>query len=220
MKEGMTMSHNPLLYFASIGLCFCAFGCGDEFPGSASVDSSQQDVQSNVDPHDHGHEIKGPHGGHVIPLGEGEFLAELTHDESTNRVAVYVLAKSDSKPATGVQTADLQFHLDGDFVSFALEPAENTSQASEFGITDEVLCDLLLHSESVRGRLHVTIDGTKHTGIIDHAAHDHEGHAHGGDTDDGHDHDGHDHGTDEHDHDADEHEGHDHNGDDHDKKES
>ena len=84
----------------------------------------------------------------------------------------------------------LQLFKDGQFVDYKLETADG---ASEFTLVDEELCDTLLHADEIRGRLHVTIGGTQHIGMIEHQAHEHEGH------DD-------DHGTHEHaDHDADDH---------------
>ena len=45
----------------------------------------------------HDHPEEGPHHGHLIELGGGEYHAELTHDDATKTVAIYLLGKDAKK---------------------------------------------------------------------------------------------------------------------------
>ncbi len=130
---------------------------------------------------EHVHPTEGPHGGHLIELGDEQYHAELLHDEASHTVSVHILNAAGNKPVPIRQeTVALQLFQDGKFVDYALKPVGEPGEAgsSEFAIVSEPLTDALLHAESVRGRLRVTIDGTEYTGVVEHAAHDHAGHTH------------------------------------------
>jgi hypothetical protein len=146
----------------------------------------------NGDDAGHAHPTEGPHGGHLIELGDEEYHAELLHDEATHTVSIHMLDATGKEEITiDLPEITMQLFQDGQFVKYALKavPGEGgAAGASEFAIVDEKLCDALLHGEEVSGRLQVTIGGKAYTGNIEHHAHDHEGH-----DDDGHDHEGHNH---------------------------
>ena len=173
-----------------IGTSALLLGCGT---GPADTGSSQSEPAEAA----HDHSAQGPHGGDVIVLGEEEYHAELTHDEATHTVAVYLLDSTGKEPVSSEQgSITLQVFKDGDFVDYALKA---TGDDGAFSATDEQLCDLLLHAEEVKGRLHATIAGKEYVGTIEHAAHDHGDDDHA-DDDHGTEHtedDGHDHGTQE-----------------------
>ena len=151
-------------------------GCG---PSAGTAGNGGNEGGAAVDEHaeEHAHPTEGPHGGHLIELGEEEYHAELTHDEATHTVSVYLLDAEGQNPASADEAEiKLQLFQEGQFVDYLLQATEGTSA---FALVDEALCDALLHDEEVRGRLHVTLAGTPYTGLIEHQAHDHAGHDHG-----------------------------------------
>ena len=130
--------------------------------------------------HDHGAHEEGPHKGHVIELGNGEYHAELTHTEADHDVTVYLLDESLKKPVTTTATElTLNVVADGKPESFKLAaaPAEGDAAgwASKFSLKDEKLCELL-HGD-VKGQVNVSINDKQFTGDLAHAHHD-DGHGH------------------------------------------
>jgi hypothetical protein len=192
--KGSIMRNRWFAGFLGMGTCALLLGCG---AGPADTDGSQSGSAEAAHDHatEHDHSAQGPHGGHVIVLGEEEYHAELTHDEATHTVTIYLLDSTGKKPVSSEQ-GSITVHVfkDGEFADY---PLEATGDDGAFSTIDEQLCDLLLHAEEVKGRLHVTIAGKEYVGTIEHAAHDHDDHA---------DHD-HDHGTEHAEHDD-----HDHGG--------
>ena len=154
------------------------------------------------DDHGHQHAAEGPHGGDLIELGDGQYRAELLHDETAHEVIIHLLDAEAKEPAASDQTQiTLQIFEKGQFVDYVIESVPGDAGeagASQFTTVNEKLSDVLLGSGQVRGRLKVSIKGKPITGIIEH--HNHAAH----DDDDDHDDDDHD------DDDHDDHDGHDH----------
>ena len=183
-----------LCVLAALAVSVCLLGCGSDSAdtpvnedGGTPPVSAPATEQAGHEGHDHGHEgehahpTEGPHGGHLIELGDEQYHAELLHDEASHTVSVHILDAAGKMPvAIRQETVTLQVFQDGKFVDYALKPAGETGEAgvSEFAIVSQPLTVALLHAESVRGRLRVTIDGNEYTGVVEHAAHDHAGHAH------------------------------------------
>ena len=142
---------------------------------------------SEGDGHDHGakghaeagHE-EGPHHGHLIELGEEEYHAELTHDEATKTVNVYLLDKT-AKTAVPVAEPHLVLSIamggTPQDVQLAAAPQDGDppGQSSRFTATDAKLLEAL-EGPKAAGRLHVTIAGKSYTGVIEH--HEHGEHKH------------------------------------------
>jgi hypothetical protein len=179
------------LFTSLMGLAVCVFftGCGPDADHDAAGDHGHDHAGAEGDAaapgHDHPEE--GPHGGHLIELGEGAYHAELAHDEATHTVTVYLL-DADGRSPIGADDREitLQLFQGGRFVDYMLAAAEG---ASTFSLVDEKLCDTLLHADETRGRLRVAIDGKQQTGTIEHHAHAHEGHEQGHSNHAGHGHD-------------------------------
>lgn len=184
-----------------MGTCALLLGCGT---GPADTGGSRSGSADTAQDHatEHDHSAQGPHGGHMIVLGEEEYHAELTHDEATHTVAIHLLDSTGKEPVSSEQgSITLQVFKDGEFADYPLQAAGDDGA---FSTIDEQLCDLLLHAEEIKGRLRATIAGTEYVGTIEYAAHDH--------ADD--DHEDHDNGTeqtehDDHDHGVQEDDGHD-----------
>ena len=122
------------------------------------------------------HPTEGPHGGHLIELGDEEYHAELLHDEDANTVTIHLL-DGPAKKNVCVPLANITMQLfqDGQFVKYTLSAVPQAESpagtASKFEVVDATLCELLCHGEELRGRVQLTIDGTPYTGTIDHAGH-------------------------------------------------
>jgi hypothetical protein len=178
------MLNRLFITLMGVGICVFLAGCGPDaghdadHDHGAAGDHDHAEAEGQAAENGHEHAEEGPHGGHLIELGEGEHHAELTHDEATHTVTVYLLDAGGRTPveADGPEIT-LQLFQDGEFVDYTLTAAQG---ASTFSLVDEKLCDTLLHADEIRGRLHVAIDGQGQTGMIDHHAHDHEGHDHTG----------------------------------------
>ena len=167
--------YKSLLLVVSVGVCFATLGCNSNTHSTSSDEHDQPGVASKgADPHSHAE--PGPHGGDLIVLGEEAYHAELLHDEANHSVTVY-LQDTDGQALTGVDEAKVQLQVfqDGDFINYALAPG---AEPNMFTLVDETLCDMLLHSADVKGRLNVTIDGKDYVGMIAHEPHEHEGHVH------------------------------------------
>lgn len=189
-------------------------GCGSDssetptskVAGTPPSLGAEQD-QGDHEGHDHGdeagheHPTEGPHGGHLIELGNEEYHAELLHDERTHTVTIYLLDAAGKEPVVISQPElTVQLFQGGQFVKYALKavagPGGSASAASRFEIVDATLCDALSHGDETRGRLQVTINGKPYTGAIQHTTHgdhDHADHDHAGDDHAGDDHAGHEH---------------------------
>lgn len=184
---------------AVLAVSLSLVGCGsdstetttEKVEGTPPPQASEADLDEHAG-HDHGdeagqgHPTEGPHGGHLIELGNEEYHAELLHDEKTHTVTIHLL-DGPAKQTVAVPLAEitLQLFRDGQFVKYALKsvpgPGDPEGAASRFEIVDAALCDALCHDDETRGRLQVTIDDKPYTGTIEHDSHeghDHEGHDH------------------------------------------
>jgi hypothetical protein len=150
-----------------------------------------QGTKSNTghehDHHDHDHEALGPHGGHLIELGDEAYHGELTHDDPSHKVAIYLLdGAAKAMPAAAELPAEVKLSFDdkGKSVDYTLAKVAD----GKYEIVNEALCTLLGGNFDVNAKLVTTIAGKPFTGTIEH--HAHKGHNH-----DHHDHD-HDHAHD------------------------
>ncbi len=180
----------------SLSLCLTALlvasvsltGCGNKPAESEDA----HDAPLSCDGAVHQHPTEGPHGGHLIELGDEEYHAELLRDEKTNTVTIHLL-DGPAKKAIAVAASEITLRLlrDGKFVKYTLKAvqskdASEKGTASEFKIVDKRLTEALCHDEKTQGRLQVTIDGKPYTGAVKLSCHDHDDH-----DDHGHDHDDH-----------------------------
>lgn len=175
---GILMASLALATFVGLG------GCGSSKPGAD--EASERELQEGKDhAHEDEHPHEGPHHGHLIELGDEEYHAELTHDETTKTVAVYLLDKK-ATSAVSIEDAEITLNLVIDGaptpVKLAADPQDGDpeGQSSRFSIVDESVLEAL-EAESTAGRLNVTIDGKPYIGKIEHhehSEHEHEEHGH------------------------------------------
>lgn len=157
-------------------------GCGSESAQPPSEQASEKPSPMAQEPGDT-HPLEGPHGGHLIELGNEEYHAELLHDEKSHTVTVHLLDGAGKQPvAVSQPEIVVQLFQDLEFVKYSLkavrDPADAAGTASEFETVDDALCDALSYEEEILGRLQVTIEGKSYTGTIEHSSHDHDGHGH------------------------------------------
>ena len=165
-------------------------GCGSSQSGAPAATATHEH------PHEHSHEQAGPHNGHIIELGSKTHHAELTHDEQSHTIGVYLL-DSDAKELAPIEAESVTINVavDGKSTPYALpavrQPEDAEGKSSYFELVSEPLCAIVCgesESSNTTARLSITIDGKPYIGIIDTTAHDH-GHDHDHDHAHGQDHD-------------------------------
>ena len=161
----------------SFALGLFLVGCGEAPAPSAPPKSVEADSHG----HDHGHASEGPHHGVLVELGKEEYHAEVTHDDASGAVTVYLLDGAAKKPVTtdaphvtiNVKHGDKpeQFQLPA-----SPDKGDPQGASSRFALQDK---ELLEHLDAKDGeaRLQVTIGGNAFSGAIPHGGHDH-GHDH------------------------------------------
>ena len=103
-------------------------GCGSNATGMAKLvpaadaghdDNCGHDHDGHTDCEQdaHDHSTEGPHGGHLVELGNEEYHAELLHDEAAHSVTVHLLDAAGKQPvAVPLPEVTLQLLRDGQFV--------------------------------------------------------------------------------------------------------
>jgi len=161
--------------------CIAFVGCTPKAP------TEKNSADTNKEEHDHAahnHPTEGPHGGHLIELGNEEYHAELLHNEETKTITIHLLDGAGKKSVVvPVEKIALQLFQDGKLQKYELkavhQPKDDAKNASQFEVVNAKLCDTLCHGTKVKGRLQVTIKNKSYVGTIEHTAHSHnEEHQH------------------------------------------
>lgn len=158
-------------WLVSLSAAIALAGCSNSASESSTPATAHDD-------HEHEHAEEGPHGGHLINLGEEEYHAELTHDDATHRVAIYLLDGSAAEPVS-IDAREVSINLvsNGAPMQFMLpakaQASDPEGKASQFEIISETLCDAW-DAPNTRGRLTLSIEGKPYVGTIE--AHEHEHH--------------------------------------------
>ena len=109
------MPNSVIHCLLGLGVCAVLSGCG---PGAKTETPAQHKEQAAGG---HEHAEQGPHGGHMIVLGNDQFHAELLHDEPTHTVTVHLLDVARNQPVTSDQpTLTIQLFQEGKFVDYEL----------------------------------------------------------------------------------------------------
>ena len=156
-------------------------GCTSDQTGTTgTADSTAAAGHDHENGHDHEHE--GPHGGHIIELGSDAHHAELTHDDESNRVGVYIL-DGEAKTAAPIQAESLVINVsvDGKPTQYTLPAVPQEGQAagtaSYFELESEPLNTVVSgksEAPNTRARINVTIDGKPYVGMIETEPHEHD----------------------------------------------
>src|SRR5689334_17022183 len=116
-------------------------------PGKSATKQTAGDDHGH-DAHDHDHGATGPHDGHILEFGTEDHHAELTHDDATHKIGVYILG-SDAKTLTPIKASSAMINvaIDGKPTQYELKatPAagESEGMTSYFEIENELLCNLI-----------------------------------------------------------------------------
>ena len=151
--------------------------------GCDNGDSTQSHNATEVTEggHDHGHDhgSEGPHGGHILGLGDEEFHLEWLHNES-GKLTFYLL---DAAAKADVSTAAKSIAITTTIVDETATVTLNTTtpdgdEHNKFEAIDPVLLERLkLVGHGVAASASVQIDGKQYTGEFEHHDHGH-GHSH------------------------------------------
>jgi hypothetical protein len=146
---------------AAWALAWLLAGCG----GSASGPEKAANVSQSPDAHDHAHDHAhhGPHHGHLMEIGEEEYHAEWTHEE-TGRVTFYIL-DAEAKKEVPIESPEIRIEVkigDNPSVTYTLPAVQpQDGKSAVFETTNKELLGALetLKSPGVVATLHVTIAG-------------------------------------------------------------
>lgn len=163
------------LVLALAGCLPLAFaGCPSSTPPTEPKAEGEPGHEHGEHGHDHAHE--GPHGGHIVEIGEEEYHAEWTHDDS-GKVTVYVLdAEMKKDVPVDSETITINVKLGDNAKQYTLE----SEGPSKFSTEDKTLVgNLEALSEAVTATLSLDINGKHYESPITAGGHDHShDHAH------------------------------------------
>jgi hypothetical protein len=177
LEKDMTISRDWLFGAIAVSAAIAWVGCAPSASTTGSAGSATAEHQEGGG-HTHGEE--GPHHGHIIELGKEEYHLELTHDDATKAVTVYVLDHA-AKAAVPIAAKELVINLviGGKPSQFVLPAAPQAGdppeQSSCFQLADENLCDGS-DAEGATGRINIEIAGKPYAGTIEHHAHGEHSH--------------------------------------------
>ena len=174
----MTFRYSTCVGVTTLSLLFtlAAVGCGGKTEKPVAKDSHDHSKDKPGEHQDGGHPEVGPHKGHLIELGKEEFHAELTHDDATKTVTIYLLdAKAVKAVPIAAKELTLNLVVNGKprqvTLSASAQATDPEGQSSAFAIVDEATLEAL-EAETTTGRLAVTINGKPFSGTIEHHEHD------------------------------------------------
>jgi len=149
-------------------------GCSGSAPEGPAANSAAENKDGGHS--DEAHPEEGPHQGHLIELGQEEFHAELTHDDPSSTVTVYLLDKLAKSSVYSTDTeVVLNLVVEGKPLQAKLaavpQEGDPAGQSSRFLIADETVLEAL-EAPTTTGRLNVTIEGKTYIGTVEH--HEHE----------------------------------------------
>jgi len=162
---------------------FCAM-CGIFLVGcSGPVDVDRQATNVAADDghnHAHSHAQTGPHGGHLVELGNEAYHAEWLHEDDSGLVTVYILDSAieqevpiaASQISIGVKIGD----TDSQHLLAAVNPSKD-GQTAQFELSNKSLIEALkLAGQGAEATVRLEIDGKPYAGQFEYE--DHSGHNH------------------------------------------
>jgi len=111
----------------------------------------------------HAHE--GPHGGHILEVGDHIAHLEVIHDESTGKMTIYVLGPDAKSAFTGAKAPQVKLTTDAGPKVLATKPVGG--EPGGFSVTDAVL-----KAHGPEGRISLEIGGKVYNPELEHD-HDH-----------------------------------------------
>ena len=126
----------------------------------------------------HDHPTTGPHKGHLIEFPGEEYHAELTHDDASKTITVYLLG-SDAKVAVTSPDTEIALNLtvNGEPLQAKLTAApqegDKMGEASRFTLVDEKVLEALENPKTTC-RLSVNLGGKPYNQPFELGAHGHD----------------------------------------------
>lgn len=161
---GLVSSYRFLALATLTGVLMVA-GCGPASPPKAGPGGTASKVE-------HDHSSEGPHGGHLIELGDEQYHVELVLDDKAGEVTFYVLDGT-AKKAVPIDAAEVVVNLkhDGKAEQFKIaakpDAGESTGKSSRFFSADKELAGDL-DAEGADAELVLTIGGKQFRGKLEH----------------------------------------------------
>jgi hypothetical protein len=130
---------------------------------------------------EHGHQhIHGPHDGELIEIGEGQYYAEMIHDDQAGTVTIYILDKSHEKPIpieAGAITIKMVANATPVEFKLAAKPQEGDPEgkSSQFESREQAL-GLALDNEQAERELIIPIGGKPYQAKFAHFEDEHHHH--------------------------------------------
>jgi len=163
----------------SCGLLAAAIGMGLTACNNKTKTETEKTTHEHTHSHGGGHSHDGLHGGEAVPLSTGEageehaYHAELTHDDDTETVSIYILDVKRDVPIA-VDTVKLMLNVGKETPTFlftAKDPRDGKS--SRFDCTEKKLFELIEgEHEEANGQIVVEIDGKMYSGKIKELHHE------------------------------------------------
>jgi hypothetical protein len=156
-----------LLLVGCVGLALSA-GCNS---GNQAYHEVPKGSRVKDQPHEH---EQGPHGGHLVELGEEEYHAEVVFDPKSSKITLYVLDSSGKKAAPiDAKEIKLELTIGGQPKSFTAkavaDKGDPSDKSSRFEVPDnpEIKANIK-DEEDLKGSVTVAIGGKTYTGKIVH----------------------------------------------------
>lgn len=148
-------------------------GCADK----PAKDSGKKGGHDHA--HGHSHDEHGPHGGHLIEVGNEEYHLEMVEDDKADTLTFYVL-DSTAKKSVPIDATELTVNMSvkGKATTFKLaaKPLEGEAagKSSRFVTPDDALHEAL--DDDNVGKLQLTIGGKPYSAVVQE--HDDDDHKH------------------------------------------
>ncbi len=180
----MLRTHS-LAALSAVVLGLATVGCQPAAPPAASTGTTAATPPAHADEHGHAHAAsdhssEGPHHGVLVELGNKEYHAEVTHDDATGTVTIYLLDSGAKKTVTSDApeiTINVKHGDKPEQFKLAAQPQEGepNGQSSRYSLSDK---DLAAHLDdpTAAPRISLSIGGKPFSGAIPHG--DHPGHDH------------------------------------------
>ena len=168
-------------FFCVLTLVFT--GCGESSSDNTATDDGGGHGHSHGHDHSHGHghshASEGPHGGHILEIGEEQYHLEWSHSDS-GKLSFYLLdSEMKNDVTTNADAISINVAVSGKASEMHKIPGVKLEDGtySQFEKTDPVLATQLQNvGPAVIATANVSINGEDFEVIFEE--HDHSGHSH------------------------------------------
>jgi hypothetical protein len=175
VRSRLAMKLPVLLAVVGLASMISTVGCSDR----GSYREVPKGVRVKDTPAAHEHGEYGPHGGHLVELGEEEYHAEVVLNPKTKDVTVYILGSDPQKPAPiDAKEVRLELTIDGKTGPHVARPSpqkeDHPGESSRFVLANDPDIKAKIDDEhELVGHVNVTVKGKSYSGEIEH---EHGGH--------------------------------------------